>query len=175
MKKRILILLALLSVGVLAFAASRNYPTEPASFDIGTDSLMIMAPRLVSAKDWDATTAYSHGDMCRNTNRHNLTYWNVSGTTNGSLSATMPSHLGGDVADGGTNVWRRIPPRERLGFAVVNQGSNAIWIAVGHDAVVNSGIYLLSGGSYWVDNNAMQDAVYAISSAATNTAGTQEW
>ena len=175
MKKRILILLALLSVGVLAFAASRNYPTEPASFDIGTDSLMIMAPRLVSAKDWDATTAYSHGDMVRNTNRHNLTYWNVSGVTNGSLSATMPSHLGGDVTDGGTNIWRRIPPTERMGFAIVNQGTNDVWLAIGYPAVANSGIYLAPSGSFWIDGVELQAAVDAISLVSSNRVVTQEY
>jgi hypothetical protein len=137
---------------------------------------MVMAPRLVSARGWTANTVYGHGDMVRNTNRRNLVYWNVSGDLTKHLSTNMPSHLHGDVLDGDTNVWRRIPPKARQGFVVQNNGDSIVWISIGSTAVTNRGITLTSGSSYFIDGDLMQDSIHAISfTDLTNAVTTQEY
>lgn len=176
---RILIVLSLLALvlgGVFAFAAERNYPTEPAGFDISNNPLMIAAPRMVKAKDWVAGTRYSHGDMVRDTNRKNRVYWNVSNHTNKYLTTGNPTHLKDDAADGTTNAWRRIPPQHRMGIYVHNSGLAYVWLAIGYTAVANAGIVLAPGGDFFVDGDTLQDYVSAISTnvAVTNLVTTQE-
>lgn len=178
-KTAISLVLVLVSVGVLAFAAIRNYPTEPARFEVGVSSLMIMAPRGVTARDWVAGTAYSHGDMVRNSSSRKLIYWNVSGVTNQQVTETEPSHKKGDATDGGTNIWRRIPPEYRDGYTVQNTGTGSVWLAMNYNAVTNRGMNLLAGGSHFVDNDSYQGSLYAISidtaGGQTNTVTTQEY
>jgi len=172
MKIRDMILLALVGVvvaGVVAFAGD-NEPTEPAGFTIGTDSLMIAAPRLVTPKSWVLGTQYSHGDMVRSTNHLTRFYWNVSGVTNLQASVTMPDQLNGDTTDGGTNVWRRIKPKKRLGIQITNPGTNDVWLSVGkgNTAVANTGMYVIrGGGSFSMDNDSIQDAVNAVATNGT--------
>lgn len=170
-------LLALLVAGVVAFASEKNYPIEPAGFDVSSDSLMIAAPRVRSARDWVAGRLYSHGDMVRSTNNSQRVYWNVSGITNQAHGITCPDHLKGDAADGNTNVWRRIPAVPRDGIIIVNQGTNSLWLAIGFDATTNSGIWLTQGGSFWIDSDNLQDSVHAVigSRSVSNRVTTQEY
>lgn len=174
----ILVLLALVSVGVLAFAATRNYPTEPATFQVPTVSTMIAAPRLVRAPNWVAGTVYQQGDMVRSTAHTSRVYWNV--TTNGvptSAATTNPDHLSvtTDAVDG-LMTWRRVVPRARSGITVVNNGGSSIWLAIGHAAATNCGVMLTPSGTWWMDNDSVQAGVHAISGIGyTNTVSTQEW
>lgn len=176
MKKYLFTMLLALSVGVLAFAATRNYPTEPAVFTIASDSLMIMAPRLETARDWVYGRVYHHGDMVRSTNYSKVVYWQVNGTTQGISAVTCPSHLQGDATEtGGTNIWRRIPPQERLGCSIQNTGTSSVWLAIGHAAEVGKGIELVAGATFWKDNDTLQDSVFGVCDTGdTNTVVTQE-
>jgi len=174
----ILSLLALVLGGVFAFAADdRNYSTEPASFSISNIPLKIMAERKVSAPLWVYGRTYKHGDMVRSTSNTSRVYWNVSMITNLAASYNEPTHAWGDVADGTTNVWRRVMPRSRLGYSVQNEGTCRVWFTMGHNAETNAGFHLDPGGSHWIDNDSMQDWMSAVSTnvAVTNRIVTQEW
>jgi len=171
-------LLALFIGGIIAFAADdRNYSTEPAYFLISDVPLKIMAERKASAKPWVNGQTYGHGDTVRSTSNTSRVYWNVSGTTNLAASTTMPNQAWGDSNDGSTNVWRRVMPRSRLGFVVQNLGTGNVYLAVGHVAVEEAGIWLKPEGAYFVDGEWMQDFVYAVgtTNAITNRVVVQEW
>ena len=152
--------LSIVVTGVLAFAGERNYPTAPATFTVGTNSVMIAAPRMVTAKSWVAATAYAQGDMVRSTAHTDRVYWNV--TTNAAAAVTCPDHISvmTDVTDGNI-TWRRIVPRERMGIFITAEAGN-VWLSIGSAAVATRGITLLEGAMLQEDSK-LQGAVYAIS------------
>ena len=168
-----LLLLAAVTVSI-AFAGDRNYPTAPASFTVGTNSMMIVAPRLVSARSWVAGTVYEQGDMVRSTAHTSRVYWNV--TTNAGAATTCPDHLSvmTDVTDGDI-TWRRIVPRARQGIIVQLSTENECWFSIGSAAVVSNGWKLIENGSFSIATESLQDAVYAIGISNDTHVTTQEF
>jgi hypothetical protein len=168
--------LVALMAGVFAFAGGvKNYRVRPAGFNLQTYSLMIAAPRVRAARNWEAGRAYGNGDLCRSTSHTDRVYWNVSPVTNKYVTVTMPDHAWGDAADGTTNVWRRVQPRDRTGIEIGNGGTNDIWLAYGYPAVTNAGILLKPGGTAWASEEQLQLAVYAICIDQPARALTQEY
>jgi len=160
-------------VGVVAFAADRNYPTAPASFQVGITSTMVAAPRGVRAPNWVAGTVYAQGDMVRSTAHTSRIYWNV--TTNAGAATTCPDHIDVDNdATDGNITWRYIIPRSRKGINVQCESVGPVWLSPRPDAVVSNGTKLIQNGTWWEDEK-YQGAVYAISHEATNTVITTEY
>jgi hypothetical protein len=171
-----IVLVALVVAGVFAFAGGvKNYPVRPAGFNVKTYSLMIAAPRVRAARNWQAGVRYGHGDMVRSTSHTDRVYWNVSGYSNKYVTVTMPDHAWGDAADGTTNVWRRVQPRDRVGIEICNAGTNVIYVSYGYPAVTNAGIYLLAGGTTWAGNENLQLGAYAICITEPARVTTQEY
>ena len=159
-------------VGLVAFAGDRNYPTEPAGFEVGITSRMIAAPRSTAAPNWVLGTAYARDAMVRSTAHTSRIYWNV--TTNAGAATTNPDHLDADtdVTDGNI-TWRRIIPKPRKGIYGANNGGDNVWLGFGHAATVSNGVLLTANGTFWEDEK-VQCAIYAISNGTTNRVSTQE-
>lgn len=155
----------------------KDWDEEPTGFNVSSNSMMIAAPRLRAVPNWVSGTGYQHGDMVRATNNTTRLYWCVNEVFTNIVAATCPTHHHGD-ADDGSLTWRRVPPHNRNGINIVNQGTNDVWLAVGDKnttAVVNSGIHLRPDAAWFIDGTWMQFGVFAICNVESNRLTVQEW
>ena len=168
-KIQIIVLAALsLFVGVAVLLAG-----PPCSHSVSASSVMVLPPcGIQAAPTWTTNVVYTQGDIVIYNGQF---FWcqTAAGATN--TIADIPKwETDGRSADG-TNTWQYMSKNARNGFAIVNDGTNSIYLSFGSPAVTASGIRLnANGGSASDFSGLYQGAIYAISAGANNVTA-QEW
>ena len=146
----------------------------PITQTVATSSVKILAQRnmmLSGATAWVAATAYGQGAIVKSGGR---LYMAIAADTSGT---DTPSGTANYTDDAGM-VWRFVPRSRRGGVTLQNNGSVAVSIAFGYDAVAGSGIVLAAGGSFSVmnaDTTDVQNSIHAIAASGTAAISILEW
>lgn len=130
---------------------------------------LLGAPQYGQVSDRVTNTAYAQGTYAR---MNGQTYFALVGGTSGLGSITNAI---GDMTDGGV-TWRKVMPKSRTGFVVVNAATNLVWLS---DRLFTGaqGVQLAaSGGTWQVDGAGTPQGEIFCRAAATNSAVlTFEW
>ena len=148
---------------------------KPVNVTVGTGATLILpavCPKAADVSDFDTEDAMtlSVGDIVK-TSTGRLFVCVAAGTA----STTEPTHADGDAVSGGATLRAMHPRRDYL--ALVNHGSQAVYVGLGEAAEVNKGIMLnAAGGSVEFKRNdglVPQGKIYGITAADTSVVGIQ--
>jgi hypothetical protein len=161
-------LLALCLVTISVFAAGPGTLT----FTTNSVPLLPMANMKLAPNTWTTNTVYAAGVYVQT--RGGGIYMSLDPGTSAASGAGPAGTR--DVVDN-TITWRRCLTQPRKGLAIVNDGTNTIYLSLIGAAVLNNGIRLNSyGGSLTLSGDSVwQGEVHSIGSSAGAVAATMEW
>jgi hypothetical protein len=146
---------------------------KPRGFDVGITSTMIVpALRPLSADPFVQTNVYSVGDYVKvRTNDYNNFYWCITAGTTTNSEPVWSGQL--DITNGSAVFAPVDNARNKLYIQNWGTGS-VVRLGFDWDAEVDKGGGLSTGGgSFSLNRDAYQGAVYAISDGSTNLVTTQ--
>ena len=139
------------------------------STTVGTTSIVVVpAPSIKGAPDWEASTDYVAGQYVRSNNRYFLAM--NSGTSGG----TAPSGVN-DSSDG-TVTWRPCPGRTRRGVSITNQTADILYVTIGRPAVAGQGQPLVQNGTFALAGREdPQQEISVVRASGTGNVAVETW